>query len=64
MVQHFILVSGSGIFISPKGVARGSGSIGMTMISWVICGLISIIGKLLVCIMIFRVGNTYRTVES
>lgn len=36
---------GSGIFITPKYVAIGSGSVGMTMLSWVICGLISIFGK-------------------
>lgn len=37
-------IIGSGIFISPKGIARGSGSIGLAMVNWTICGVVSILG--------------------
>jgi L-type amino acid transporter 9 len=37
-------IIGSGIFVSPRGIAEGSGSVGLTMINWVICGFISLLG--------------------
>ncbi|ESO08465.1 hypothetical protein HELRODRAFT_190743 [Helobdella robusta] len=39
-------IIGSGIFVSPRGVAFNSGSIGMTIMNWLICGVISLLGAL------------------
>lgn len=38
-------VIGAGIFIVPSAVTAGVGSIGMTLLVWVICGLISLLGS-------------------
>lgn len=36
---------GSGIFISPSSALMYSGSVGMTIIVWALCGVISLLGK-------------------
>ena len=37
---------GSGIFASPKGVLDASGSVGMALIVWAICGILAICGAM------------------
>ncbi|XP_033222377.1 b(0,+)-type amino acid transporter 1-like isoform X2 [Belonocnema kinseyi] len=41
-----VMVSGSGIFISPASAFERSGSVGLCLIVWIICGFLSLLGAL------------------
>lgn len=40
------LFTGSGIFVSPANALRNTGSVGMCLVIWASCGLLSLLGKL------------------
>lgn len=39
-------IIGAGIFISPKGILKNSGSIGVSLLVWIACGVLSLFGAL------------------
>lgn len=57
------VIVGSGIFVSPKGVIQEVGSIGLSILIWILCGVISIFGAItyseLGC-MIPKAGGEYE----
>lgn len=43
-----IIRAGSGIFVSPSGLLVRTGSVGISFIIWLACGLLSLLGKCIV----------------
>lgn len=38
-------IIGAGIFVSPKGILKNTGSVGMSLVVWVACGILSLFGE-------------------
>lgn len=38
-------IIGAGIFVSPKGILKNTGGVGMSLVVWIACGVLSLFGE-------------------
>ena len=38
-------IIGAGIFVAPKGILKNTGSVGMSLVVWIACGVLSLFGE-------------------
>ncbi|XP_045202466.2 b(0,+)-type amino acid transporter 1-like [Mercenaria mercenaria] len=60
-------IIGSGIFISPKGALQNSGSIGLCLLIWALCGILSMILGLVYAelgVMLPKSGGDYTIIKT
>lgn len=52
-------IIGAGIFISPKGILKNTGSVGMSLTVWTACGILSLFGKFLKIFQLVQRGGRW-----
>lgn len=56
--------AGSGIFVSPSGLLIRTGSVGVSLVIWMACGLLSLLGKLILLNWIIWTFSTTTSITT